>query len=498
MFRKVLIANRGEIAVRIAATLQQMGIEVAAVYAKGDENAVHLAYADEAHPLPLDPALPAYLNQQAILAIAQHCQAEAIHPGYGFLSENPEFAKACQRADVVFIGPSPDALQKMGDKLYAKQLAQRCAVPVIPGTNPEGAFNPEKLKTEARKIGYPLVIKGVAGGGGKGVRVLESEGEFDASLQAVQREAEHAFGDNRVFIEKYLDRPRHIEIQIFGDKHGSLIHCFERECSIQRRYQKIIEESPSPSLSSELRNRLAQAALKIAKAAGYTNAGTVEFLVDREKFFFLEMNTRLQVEHPVTEMIVQKDLVRLQIEIAAGEKLSLLQENLNPAGHAIECRVYAENPRQNFAPCTGIVEKYSPPAGPNIRVDAGIREGSVITIDYDPMLAKLIVWGESRHESLTRMDWALNHFVLLGVQTNLQYLQKLINHPEFVKGHLHTRFIEEHAGKLQEISPAPPEAFLASALVSQSSTDQASTQQNFNQTPEKESPWTRLGKWRGF
>lgn len=497
MFQKVLIANRGEIAIRIAKTLHQMGIAVAALYTETDEHALHLRYADEAHLLPGTSLAETYLDAKKIAGIAKACQAEAIHPGYGFLSENPSLPKACQEAEVAFIGPDPDVLRRMGDKLLAKQVAIQAGVPIIPGSPVEMSSDPQALKQKAGEIGYPILIKPTAGGGGKGVHLISHESEFDAALLTAQSEAKSSFGDERVFIEKCLLRPRHIEVQIMADLHGHISHLFERECSVQRRYQKIIEETPAAFLTPARRALMGHDAVKIAEASGYTNAGTVEFLVDEAgSHYFLEMNARLQVEHPITEMTLRTDLVRLQVEAAAGKELSLLQIELRPLGHAIECRIYAENPDLQFLPATGIIRKYIPPDGPNIRVDGGILEGTVISTDYDPLLAKLIVWGESRREALSRMSWALKHFVLLGVTTNLEFLQTLVLHPEFQKGELHTRFIEEYSADLKCVAGVPDEAILVAACLGHSPSKQRRLVDESAATSIPQDPWSRLGAWR--
>jgi acetyl-CoA carboxylase biotin carboxylase subunit len=490
MFKKVLIANRGEIAVRTAKTLREMGIKAAAVYSKPDQDSRHLYFADEAYPLDGTAPSETYLKIDKILTIAKKAKVDAIHPGYGFLSENPIFAKACQDERIVFIGPSAKAIQALGNKLSAKTLAEKAGVPVVP----EMVWDEKTpLKLLREKIGYPLLIKAAAGGGGKGMRLVQKEEEFLSAAQAARHEAESAFGDGKIFIEKFLLKPRHVEFQIFGDLHGNMVHLFERECSIQRRYQKIVEESPCVPLSPELRSRMGNSAVKVAKSADYGNAGTVEFLVDQSgNFYFLEMNTRLQVEHPVTEMVVRRDLVRLQIQVAGGEKLPFQQEDLNQDGHAFECRIYAEDPFHGFLPSTGTLELFEPPEGPNIRVDTGVAKDSKITVDYDPMLAKLIVWGNNRSESLQKMLCALRHFAILGVSTNIEFLQTLFEHPSFQKGNLHTQFLSEHPIHAKE-KTVPEEAWISAVLSLSAAKKSPSAKET---SLKKLSPWDSIGSWR--
>jgi len=492
MFKKVLIANRGEIAIRVAVTLQQMGIEVAAVYSEEDKNALHLRFANEAYPLA-----DSYLNEKNLIEIAKSCSADAVHPGYGFLSENASFAASCKKAGLIFIGPSPDAIELLGDKLRAKELARKIGVPIIPGTDADAPQNLESFTKSAQDIGYPVLIKAAAGGGGKGMRLVKAPSELAQALDAAKREAKAAFGDARVFLEKAIEKPRHVEFQIFGDEHGHLVHLFERECSIQRRYQKIVEESPSPALSPPLREAMGKAAVELGKAAGYTNAGTVEFIVDQNgNFYFLEMNTRLQVEHPVTEAILGLDLVRLQVETAAGEKLTLHQDSLIPRGHAIECRVYAENPAKDFLPSAGTIEVVVPPQGPNIRIDSGVSTKSKVSVQYDPLLAKVITWGESREIAIERMRFALSHFVILGITTNLEFLQAVVGHPQFRKGNLHTGFISEHAESLHPTSKVPSPVSMAVKIISESK--QARFPIASAPSAQIGDPWNQMGEWRLF
>lgn len=500
MFRKVLIANRGEIAVRIAQTLQEMGVVAVAVYSDADRRSLHVQRADEAHALEGNAPGETYLDIHKIIEAARDHHCDAIHPGYGFLSENEDFAQACQQAGITFIGPSPDVIRTMGDKVIAKRTLAKAGVPVVPGFASEGAADGAALREAADTIGYPVLLKAAAGGGGRGMRIVREPRELDAALEAAQREAGSAFGDTRVFLEKYIERPRHIEFQIFGDTHGNVVHLFERECSIQRRYQKIVEESPSPALTPELRRRMGDAAVRAARAMGYTNAGTTEFILDPSgNFYFLEVNTRLQVEHPVTELVTRQDLVRAQIVVAAGEPLPFPQADLRQDGHAIEVRIYAEDAARGFLPSIGTVERHVAPTGPNIRVDSGVREGSVVTVHYDPMLSKLIVWGRTRNEAIARLAWALDHYVVLGVTTNIEFLRNLIENEAFRAGRLHTHFLEE-----QSIAPArggePPDAALMVAALglkgalgvgggAKGKSDGASTER-------RETPWVSAGRWR--
>lgn len=498
MFKKVLIANRGEIAVRIAQTLQQMGITAVAVYSDADRRALHVQSADEAYPLPGNTSAETYLRYDKIIALAEEHGVDAIHPGYGFLSENEDFATACADARITFIGPSPDVIRDMGDKIIAKEKFVAAGVPVVPGWSGDATIGIDALKKEAAKIGYPVLIKAAAGGGGKGMRVVQQEKDLATSIEAAQREANAAFGDGRVFMEKYITRPRHVEFQIFGDSHGNVVHLFERECSIQRRHQKIIEESPSPALSPELRAKMGEAAVRAAKAIGYTNAGTVEFMVDAEgRFYFLEVNTRLQVEHPVTEMITHHDLVRAQLIVAAGGKLPFTQDDLRQQGHALECRIYAEDAARGFLPSIGTLEHYVSPAGPNIRVDSGVAEGSQVTVYYDPMLSKLIVWGRNRDEAIARMDWALARYCVMGVTTNIEFLRTVLNHAEFRAGRLHTQFLDEH--KISTSAAAvPDEALIAAALAGRNGVASSTSATTHDRSDSPVGPWQSANAWRAF
>ncbi|WIG58150.1 MAG: Biotin carboxylase of acetyl-CoA carboxylase [Ktedonobacterales bacterium] len=465
MFKSVLIANRGEIAVRVMAACQEMGIRAIAVYSEADRDAAHVRAADEAYCIGPAPARESYLNISAILAVAQAHGAEAIHPGYGFLSENAEFAEACARAGIVFIGPPAEAIRLMGSKTAAKRAVEAAGVPTVPGYAGEKR-DAHTMRREAARIGYPVLIKAAAGGGGKGMRAVHAKEVFDEALAAAQREALAAFGDDSVFLEKLVVGPRHVEFQILADQHGNCIHLGERDCSIQRRHQKVVEESPSVALTPGLRAEMGAAAVRAAQAAGYVNAGTCEFLLDRDgRYYFLEMNTRLQVEHPVTELVTGLDLVRLQLQIAAGEPLALVQEHIAPRGHAIEVRLYAEDPANGYLPSTGTVLAFAPLRAPGVRVDAGIAAGDEVTVHYDPMLAKLIVYAPDRPAAVERLAWALERFAVLGVATNIPLLRAIADEPDFRAGDVTTAYLETHDLSAATQPPeTSPNALAAAAL----------------------------------
>ncbi|MBV9712501.1 MAG: acetyl/propionyl/methylcrotonyl-CoA carboxylase subunit alpha [Ktedonobacteraceae bacterium] len=501
MFKKVLIANRGEIAVRIMATCREMGIRTVAVYSEVDRSARHVREADEAYFIGPAPATQSYLNSEALLAIARQSGAEAIHPGYGFLSENAAFAEACERAGIIFIGPPAPVMRLMGSKIAAKQLTQAVGAPTVPGYNGKSQDD-EILLSEAERIGFPLLIKASAGGGGKGMRTVSTRDEFLAQLAGARREAQSAFGDDTVFLERLLQRPRHIEIQILADQHGNIISLGERECSLQRRHQKILEESPSVALTPALRAEMGNVAVRIAQAAGYVNAGTLEFMLDDNKqFYFLEMNTRLQVEHPVTEWVTGLDLVRHQLSIAAGEPLGITQEQVYQRGHAIEVRLYAEDPEHNFLPSTGTINLFTIPEGPGVRVDSGIESGDEISQFYDPMIAKLIVYGEDRSSAIARLQQTLARSAISGVITNISLLQSISNHPAFQAGHTHTSFLEEHGflqASLQE-EALPSEVLTAAAWSELQQEIQVRSSRNGSNSgtnASKYNPWQALGPWR--
>lgn len=441
--KKILIANRGEIAVRIIRACREMGIRSVAVFSEADKVACHVGMADEAYHIGPSPSSESYLDQEKILDVARLANVDAIHPGYGFLAENSSFAQRCSDEGITFIGPDPETISLLGDKLQARRSAIDAGLTIIPGTKID-QDNPAAVLEGAKKIGFPVLIKATAGGGGKGMRVVESERQFEEALQRAISEASSAFGDGRVFLEKYLERPRHIEIQILADRQGNVVHLGERECSIQRRHQKLIEESPSPMVDEKLRRRMGEAATNIARRTGYVGAGTVEFMVDEDgSFYFLEVNTRLQVEHPVTEMVTGIDLVKEQIQIAEGKKLSFTQDGIKFNGHAIECRICAESPEQDFAPSTGQLTHFRPPGGPGVRIDSGVDIFSDIPVFYDPLIAKLIVWGANRTEAIKRMQRALEEFRLSGVSTTIGFHKAIMGNAEFLKGNLSTKFLSE-------------------------------------------------------
>lgn len=504
MFSKILIANRGEIAVRITRTLREMGVRAAAVFSEPDAGALHVREADEAYPLGGTTSAESYLRGEKLLEIARAHGADAIHPGYGFLSENAAFAQACADAGVTFIGPTPAAIRAMGDKILAKETMRKAGVPVVPSAECQDGDTLDAVAKRAAGVGFPLLVKAAAGGGGKGMRLVREAGELATLMEAAKREAQKAFGDGRVFLEKYIDRPRHVEFQIFGDARGGAVHLFERECSIQRRHQKIIEETPSPAVTPLLRERMGGAAVQAARAIGYQNAGTVEFILSPSgEFYFLEVNTRLQVEHPVTEMTVLKDLVRAQVLVAAGGPLPFRQDELRQHGHAIECRIYAEDPAHGFLPCVGRLERFIPPAGPGVRVDAGFTEGDEVTTYYDPMLAKLIVWGEDRAAALARMRAALRRFVILGITTNIEFLHDCIAHPAFERGEIDTHFLQTHdiAGQTHDIDPRatriPDEVYLAAALTRGADRHHGAGVHTLHTgTDIQADPWRSFSGWR--
>jgi len=494
--KRLLIANRGEIAVRVIHTCRLMGITSVAAYSDHDKTLPYVLQADEAYHLPGTTVGETYLNIDALMALCKTHHIDAVHPGYGFLSENATFAQRCQDEGIVFVGPSPQVIESMGDKIIAKTLMQKAGVPVVPGWSGDAATPISVLQTEANSIGYPILVKAAAGGGGKGMRRVESHDTLVSAIETAQREAQNAFGDSRIFLEKYVEDPRHVEFQIFGDTHGNVIHLFERECSIQRRHQKIIEETPSPFLDDTLRNQMADAAVKAAQALNYTNAGTVEFIVDKhKKFYFLEVNTRLQVEHPVTEGVTGLDLVRLQIMIANGKPLTVAQSDVTQRGHALECRVYAEDPDNNFLPSTGILAVYAPPTGPNIRVDSGFRQGDEVTVFYDPMLAKLITTGSNRTEALETMLAALNRFAVLGVKTNIDFCRQIMTHPQFVSGDFTTHFLQEHPIEANHPEASDTIQALAAAILATSSKTTPTT--GPSESGSSQTPWGQIGHWRG-
>ena len=462
--QKILVANRGEIALRIMRTARRMGIRTVAVYSEADRNAPHVRFADEAVLLGPAPSAQSYLKGDTIIEAAKNLNVDGIHPGYGFLSENAAFARKVEEAGITFIGPRPQSIEIMGSKLAAKEAAKKFNVPMVPGIE-EAITDVEMAKEIGRRVGYPILIKASAGGGGKGMRIVEREQELKEQMERAISEAVSAFGDGSVFIEKYVTGPRHIEVQVMGDTHGNIVYLFERECSIQRRHQKVVEEAPSAILTPELRKAMGEAAVRVAKACDYVGAGTVEFLVDAERnFYFLEMNTRLQVEHPVTEMITGLDLVELQIRVARGEKLPFSQKDLHINGHALELRVYAEDPLNNFLPSVGTLEKYRLPVGPGIRVDGGYEEGMEVPIYYDPMLAKLVVHGANRAEAIQKMKEAIADYEVEGVSTTLPFGQFVLEHPAFVSADFDTHFVQHYYSPEKLIESRKAEAEVAALL----------------------------------
>jgi acetyl-CoA carboxylase biotin carboxylase subunit len=471
MFKKILIANRGEIAVRVLRACHEMRICGVAVFSEADRASLHVRLADEAYAIGPSPSRESYLRIDKLMDVARRAGCDALHPGYGFLAENPELPRACAKAGIVFIGPSPEAMEQLGSKTAARQLAKRAGVQAVPGTL-DAIGNIEDARRIANEIGFPILLKAIAGGGGKGMRLVMQASELDAAWRDAGSEAQNAFGNGSLYIEKYLKHPRHIEIQILGDHHGNMFYLGERECSVQRRHQKVIEEAPSPIMLPELRRRMGAAAVALAREAGYTNAGTAEFLVDADRnFYFLEVNTRLQVEHPVTEAVSGLDLVQLQIRVAAGERLSFAWQELTPRGHSIECRIYAEDPENNFFPSPGKILARRVPGGPGVRLDDGVYPGWVVPMDYDPLLGKLIVWAATREEAIARLRRALAEYYVTGIKTNVNLFRKILDDPEFVRGEFHTRWLDEWLQKkatLEHVAPpdelAAQDAALAGAI----------------------------------
>jgi acetyl-CoA carboxylase biotin carboxylase subunit len=490
--RRVLIANRGEIAVRIARACREAGIESVAVYSDADAGAVHVRAADRAVRIGPPAAADSYLSVSALIDAARASAADAIHPGYGFLSERAALAHACASSGLVFVGPPADAIEQMGSKIGAREIMRRAGVPVVPGETP-AKQDEESVHAAAGALGFPVLVKASAGGGGKGMRIVRSDAEAFGAIASARREAEAAFGDGTLYVERLIEKPRHIEIQVFADAYGRAVHLFERECSLQRRHQKIIEESPSQAITPSIRARMGAAAVAAATAVGYRNAGTIEFLVegegDRARFYFLEMNTRLQVEHPVTEAVTGVDLVRAQLAVAAGEPLPWRQEDLSQRGHAIESRVYAEDPENNFFPQAGPLLLYREPSGPGIRVDSGVEEGSEIGVNYDPLLAKLIAYGESRDAAIARARAALRSYPILGIRTNVGFLLRLLDHPAFRTNRVHTGLVDELIGELAPPDAAPPAAVAAAARAVSSATVLA------KEAASTTDPWNTLAGW---
>ena len=494
---KLLIANRGEIACRVMRTARRLGIRTVAVYSDADTRAQHVAQADEAFRLGPAPARASYLKIDAVIAAVKQSGADAIHPGYGFLSENAEFAEACARAGIIFVGPPPAAIRAMGGKSAAKALMEKAGVPVVPGYHGDKQ-DPKTFTAEANRIGYPVLIKASAGGGGKGMRLVESEAGLAEAIEGAKREAKSAFGDDRLLIEKYLQRPRHIEIQVFADSHGNAVYLFERDCSIQRRHQKVLEEAPAPGMTAERRRAMGEAAVKAAQAVGYQGAGTVEFIAAPDgAFYFMEMNTRLQVEHPVTEMITGQDLVEWQLRVAQGEALPLKQDQLKINGHAFEVRLYAEDPVRDFLPATGMLRHLSfPSEGPHVRIDTGVAAGDAVSIHYDPMIAKLIVWDRDREAARRRLAGALAETEIVGLSTNRNFLAALAAHSAFAGEEIDTGFIVRHRAALIPPAAAAPDTVIGLAALGVILARQAEAVEQAKRSPDPHSPWHRADGWR--
>jgi acetyl-CoA carboxylase biotin carboxylase subunit len=463
MFKKILIANRGEIAVRILRACRELGIRSVAVFSEVDRKSLHVRLADEAYPIGAAPSRESYLRIDKLMDVARRAGCDAVHPGYGFLAENAALPRACTEAGLTFIGPPAEAMEALGSKTAGRQLARRAEVPIVPGTN-DPIEKPLDAQVLAQSMGYPVLLKAVAGGGGKGMRLVYSDAEFDSAFREASSEAMNAFGDARVYLEKYLERPRHVEIQIFADAHGRVVSLGERECSVQRRHQKVIEEAPSPIVTPELRKKMGDAAVRLARAGGYVNAGTVEFLLDAHlNFYFLEVNTRLQVEHPVTEQVTGLDLVKLQIAIAAGHRLPFAWETITPRGHSMEVRLYAEDPDNNFFPSPGKILSRHVPSGPGIRLDDGVYEGWTVPNDYDPLLSKLIAWGNSREETIARLRRALEEYSATGIKTNAGLFRRILTEPEFLRGEIHTKWLDELLRRPHSAGPLADEKESASS-----------------------------------
>lgn len=496
MIRRLLIANRGEIAIRVMRASKELGISTVAVYSTADKDSLHIQLADDAVCIGNPPPLESYLNIDKLIDVAKKTGVDAVHPGYGFLAENPSFAKRCEEEGLIFVGPSSDTLKLVGDKIESRKTMLKAGIPVIPGMYTK-ASNIKQCMNEAKKLGFPVLVKASLGGGGKGMRIVEEEKELKEALASGRREARSAFGDESVYVEKYIQSPRHIEFQILGDKYGKVIHLFERECSIQRRHQKLVEETPSVALDGALRQKMGELAVKAARSVGYTNAGTIEFLYDQEgNFYFLEVNARIQVEHPITEWTTGVDLVKQQLLIASDEPLSLSQEDISQRGHAIECRIYAEDPENGFLPSPGRILCVHEPSGPGIRTDSGIYSGFEVTRFYDPILSKLVVWGEDREAARRKAALALSNYVILGIKTTVNFLLDLLNHPEFKAGKTYTDFIQKNMSGWRE-SEAEEEVQIALISSAIHSYEKQSGLRTPVKTPERTyNPWLTLGRWR--
>jgi acetyl-CoA carboxylase biotin carboxylase subunit len=498
VFKKVLVANRGEIAVRVLRACRELGLSTATVYSDADRTALHVRYADEAYHIGPPPAIQSYLCIDKIIAVAKEAQADAIHPGYGFLAENPAFARACRDAGLAFIGPSPESMELMGDKAAARRTAAQVGIPILPGTDHE-IEDEDEAKAVAKQIGFPLLVKAAVGGGGKGMRTVHSPEELPFAVMAARREAQSTFGDGAIYLEQLMEGARHIEVQILGDQHGNIVSLGERECSLQRRHQKLLEESPSMALDEKLRAQLWEAAIALAKAVDYTNVGTVEFLLDKDKnFYFLEMNTRLQVEHPVTELVSGVDIVKDQLRIASGRVLRYSQEDLRMKGWALECRICAEDPYDGFLPSTGSITGLQEPTGPGVRVDSGIYEGFDVSLYYDPLISKLSVWGETRGEAILRMRRALEEYRIIGVKTNIPFHQQIVNHTEFIYGQFDTTFVENRFAMQQSNGKGLIEAAAIAAAMVAHDKRRSRVGTLEHQEARTSNSWKLAGRWEAM
>ncbi|HUV73589.1 MAG TPA: acetyl-CoA carboxylase biotin carboxylase subunit [Anaerolineae bacterium] len=498
MFKKVLVANRGEIAVRVLRACRELGLSTVAVYSDADRTALHVRYADQAYHIGPPPATQSYLCIDKIIAVAKEAEVDAIHPGYGFLAENPAFARACRDAGLAFIGPSPESMELMGDKAAARRTSAQVGIPILPGTDHE-IEDEEEAKAVAEQIGFPLLVKAAVGGGGKGMRTVHSPEELPFAVMAARREAQSTFGDGAIYLEQLVEGARHIEVQILGDQHGNIVSLGERECSLQRRHQKLLEESPSMALDEKLRARLWEAAIALAQAVDYTNVGTVEFLLDKDKnFYFLEMNTRLQVEHPVTELVSGVDIVKDQLRVASGRALRYSQEDLRMNGWALECRICAEDPYDGFLPSTGSITGLQEPTGPGVRVDSGIYEGFDVSLYYDPLISKLSVWGETRGEAILRMRRALEEYRIIGVKTNIPFHQQIVNHTEFIYGQFDTSFVESRFAMQQSNGRDLLEAAAIAAAMVAHDKRRSSVGTLEHQEARASNSWRMAGRWEAM
>ncbi len=490
--KKILVANRGEIALRVLKTAREMGIEVVTVYAEDDKHLPHALYSDESYSLGSGALADTYLNKKKLMEIAKKSKADAIHPGYGFLSENEEFARLVESNGIVFIGPTPESIVLMGDKIGSKKALEKINIPLTPGYHGDDQSD-ENLMKEAKKIGYPVLIKASAGGGGKGMRIVHQDSELLESIQGAKSEGLKSFSSDKVLIEKYVVNPRHIEVQLMSDTHGNHLHFFERECSIQRRYQKVVEETPAPNMEKDLRLKICETAVHIAKGINYRGAGTVEFIMAQDgSYYFMEMNTRLQVEHPVTEMVTGHDLVRYQIMVAQGDKLPVKQDEIKQKGSAIECRIYAEDPDNNFMPTIGRIERIGVPTLRDVRLDCGFLDGTDVGVNYDPMLAKLVVWGEDRKLAISKTIQSLDEVLFLGVKTNRDYLKRILAHKDFQSGHTHTHFIPDHK---EDLKPKALEKDVMAAMIGAISLSETKLAKNGREITLR-NPWSELTGFR--